>query len=170
MSEPIAAIRVHWVDFLDLDTANPFVNIAAHCFDATGVQMAGWGFRWSKRAADLSAARIAALTPWRNALVTYAAALARAYDLWLPTEATITVCLVQLGRYPDGGVGINVGYHRGEGREFVGQLALEYRNGVMTVNQRGVVPDAEASEIVTRVEQVFAQAEALAWRLRVERL
>jgi len=170
MTEPIASIRVHWVDFLDLDTANPCVNIAAHCFDAAGEQMAGWGFRWSKRASDLSAARRAALTPYRAALVAYAETLARTYDRWLPTEATITVCLVQLGRYPDGGEGINIGYHRGEGREFFGQLALEYRNGVMTINQRAVVPESEASEIVAHIEQVFTQAEALAWRLRVERL
>ena len=40
----------------------------------------------------------------------------------------------------------------------------------MTINQRAVVPESEASEIVAHIEQVFTQAEALAWRLRVERL
>ncbi len=171
MINPIDSIRVSWMDLLDLDTANPCLNLMAHCFAVDGAQMAGWGFCWSKRWADLSAARRKALQSFRSVILTYAEQLARTYDRWLPSDAAITICLVQVGRYlDDGGIGVNVGFHRGEGREFMGQLALEKHGEVMTLNQRENLPQAEADAIVAKLEQLLWLADRLVWRLRVERL
>lgn len=171
MSNPIHSIRVGWLDLLDLDTANPCLNLVAHCYSVEGTQMAGWGFCWSKRWADLSAARREALQSFRSVILTYAEQLARTYDRWLPSDAAITICLVQVGRYlDDGGIGVNVGFHRGEGREFMGQLALEKHGEVMTLNQRENLSQAETSTIVARLEQFLNMADRLAWRLRIDRI
>lgn len=166
--EKLKRLAVTWLQLEQADGPNQRLAISWHGFDANGEQMLGLGVNWSQELREMSEKRLALVLPLVERLHDVALAVLRQHDLWYEGQDA-ALRLVQVGRYAEGGIGINVArYYDGED-EFVGQLVFEQRaERPMKLNQRQAVRATDEAEIKTALEGLMAQADQMAWKLRVE--
>lgn len=166
--DEIKSLRVTWLQLEAADSVAQRLQMTWHCFDDDGEQLPGLGCSWSQELREMSSERLALVMPLVHELRGVAWEVLRQQDPWYEGQDA-ALRLIQVGRYPEVGIGINIARYYDNEDEFIGQLAFEQRASYpMKLNQRKTLRTEDQAVLQASLEKIMAQADQLAWKLRVE--
>lgn len=155
----IAKVRVSVLDWVGL-YKKPTLRLRFNCFDEARQPLPGTGGTLTDEAID----RLLPNSPLVSALKALLEATALRWIADYDDYASEpTLSMIQLQRYAEGGIGMNVEFWRGDDPILASLLLDAYVDRPVRHNQKRIITDATASsQIAGDMETIMARADELA--------